>query len=230
MPVKNKLMVFDIDDTLTNSEVKHTNSLICGMNHFGITDINTDWRTYANATDSYVFSANYEKTHQKPFQMEFMSEFEEVMTEHFLSYPDTTEIKGAAALINAIQQNSSYAVCFATGSVGALAHLKLTQSNINYPVEVLAHSNAHFTREEIVRNAIEKAKDYYQVAQFDEIISFGDGLWDLKTARNLNIHFVGVNLKNQADLTAHGAQIILPDWKDFNLEQLEQLLEIKTTH
>ena len=40
---------------------------------------------------------------------------------------------------------------------------------------------------------IDKAKEQYGVAEFEKIVSVGDAVWDLKTAANLNIGFIGIN-------------------------------------
>ncbi|CAM1357281.1 MULTISPECIES: HAD family hydrolase [Tenacibaculum] len=224
---KKNLIVLDIDDTLTKSEDKHTDSLLFAMKHFGITEVNTDWKTYKNATDSYIFSVNYEKTHQKKFDFGFIPEFEKVMTEHFLSYPDTPEIEGAQKMVDFFINETNYGVCFATGSILQPAFLKLQQANINLIPQVLEASNTIFTREDIVKSAIEKAKNYYHTSNFENIISFGDGLWDVTTAKNLDIHFVGVNDKNISDFKKMNIKHHISNWTQFNLNDTEKKLGIK---
>ena len=41
-----------------------------------------------------------------------------------------------------------------------------------------------------------KSKNYFQVTTFENIISVGDGVWDVKTAKNLGIYFLGIRDKN----------------------------------
>ena len=60
----------------------------------------------------------------------------------------------------------------------------------------------------MVLDAIERAKAYYNISKFDEIISVGDGIWDLKTAQNLDLNFIGIGLKNKELLLQNGC----PDW------------------
>ncbi|SED08237.1 Phosphoglycolate phosphatase, HAD superfamily [Tenacibaculum sp. MAR_2009_124] len=224
---KKNLIVLDIDDTLTKSEEKHTDSLLFAMNHFGITDVNTDWRTYKNASDSYIFAVNYSKTHGKDFSFDLIPEFEKVMTDRFLTFPDTPEILDAHKIIDFFIQETDYGVCFATGSILKPALLKLQQAGINMIPEVLESSNEIFTREGIVTSAMNKAKKYYGVNEFDHIISFGDALWDVTTAQNLGIHFVGVNKKNIEDFTKMNIKHHINDWSEFSLEETEKKLGIK---
>ena len=224
---KKKLAVLDIDDTLTKSGEKHTKSLLFAMKHFGITQVDTDWRNYKNAADSYIFSVNYEKTHGKDFSFDLIPEFEEIMTEHFLTFPDTTEITGAQKALQSLIQDSNYAICFATGSILQPALLKLQQALITMIPEILESSNTIFAREDIVTSAIQKAKKYYHVDSFDTIISFGDALWDVTTAKNLGIHFVGVNEKNSNDFNKMKVKHHIKDWTEFDLLETEKKLGIK---
>ena len=57
---KKNLIVFDIDDTLTKSEDQHQTAYVSTMHHFGITNINQNWKTYLHHTDSYILKENYE--------------------------------------------------------------------------------------------------------------------------------------------------------------------------
>ena len=92
--------------------------------------------------------------------------------------------------------------------------------------KLLETSNTIYTREEIVASAIEKAKKYYGIDDFEHIISFGDGLWDATTAENLGLHFVGVNEKNLADFKKQNVQYCISDWEDFDIEKAEKIFNI----
>lgn len=223
---KENLIVLDIDDTLTSSEKKHTDSLLFAMKKMGIDNVDTDWRNYQNATDSYILKKNYESTFQKKFDFSIIEDFENVMTQHFLTYKDSIEIAGAKKMVDFFINETNYGVCFATGSLLKPALLKLEQSNISFVPDVLEVSNVLLTREEIVASSIEKAKKYYNVTGFKNIISFGDGLWDATTAENLKLHFVGVNKKNIADFKKRNVQYLINDWLEFNLNNAEKTFNI----
>ncbi len=223
---KKNLFVLDIDDTLTSSEKKHTDSLLFAMAQMGIKEVDTDWRNYANATDSYIVKKNYEKTFNKPFSLDLLEDFEKVMTTHFLGYKNSKEVNGAKKMVEFITNETNFGVCFATGSLLKPALLKLQQAEINFSEEVLEASNTIYTREEIVQSAINKAKDFYGVSSFDHIVSFGDGLWDVTTAKNLGVHFVGVNTRNVGDFKAQKVQYHINDWSEFDLKTLENIFNI----
>jgi phosphoglycolate phosphatase-like HAD superfamily hydrolase len=83
-----------------------------------------------------------------------------------------------------------------------------------------------YSREEIVNSAIEKAKKYYNVDEFQKIISVGDGIWDLKTARNLGIHFLGIRDKNLADFKKENIKSHISNWMSFDFDQVKKDLGI----
>lgn len=223
---KKNLIVLDIDDTLTSSGEKHISAFLFAMKHIGIDKIDTNWINYKHLTDSYIIKKNYEDTFKKEFTFEVIKEFEKVMTQHFLTSEDSKEIKGAKKMIDFFINETNYGVCFATGSLLEPALLKLQQANISFVPDVLEVSNTILTREEIVTSAIEKAKKYYGVGAFKNIISFGDGLWDITTAKNLGVHFVGVNSKNSEAFKKQNVQYYINDWTIFDIHKLEQIFNI----
>lgn len=223
---KKNLIVLDIDDTLTSSEKKHTDSLLYAMNQMGIYEIDTNWKNYKNATDSYIVKVNYEKTFNKEFSLDLLVDFENIMTTRFLEYEDSKEIVGAKKMVDFIVNETEFGVCYATGSLFKPALLKLQQAAINFSEEVLEASNKILTREGIVNSAIDKAKEIYDVENFEHIISFGDGLWDVTTAKNLGVHFVGVNEKNKMDFEAQKVAYFINDWTEFDLKEAKNIFNI----
>ncbi|CAM1346211.1 HAD family hydrolase [Tenacibaculum crassostreae] len=223
---KKNLIVFDIDDTLTKSENQHQTAFVEAMVSLGISDINKDWKSYKNMTDSYILKKNYERNFNKEFDCSFMSKFEEKMTEHLLSLPKTSEINGAGEVVNYFMRKTDYAICFATGSLLEPALIKLQQANINFIPNVVETASKFYTREEIVTSAMNKAKKYFGVENFDNIISVGDGIWDLRTAKNLGIHFLGIRNKNLSDFKAEGIKSHIEDWNSFDFNKVQTELGI----
>ncbi|WGH75004.1 HAD family hydrolase [Tenacibaculum tangerinum] len=223
---KENLIVFDIDDTLTKSEHQHQKAYVQAMKSFGITKINQDWKSYKNMTDSYILKKNYETNFKKKFSFSFIPAFEEKMTTFLREMPKTKEINGARNSVDFFMKETDYAICFATGSLLQPALLKLEQAGINFVPNLVETSNNLFTREEIVHAAIQKAKSYFQVKEFKNIISVGDGIWDARTAKNLGVHFLGIGNKNVSDFKEEGIQSHIEDWTKFNFEKVKKELEI----
>lgn len=223
---KKNLIVFDIDDTLTKSEFQHQLAYVNTMKHFGITEINTNWKTYKHHTDSYILSKNYEANLKRDFTFSFIPDFEAKMTEELLKLKPTEGIVGGKAVVDFFINETNYAITFATGSLLQPALVKLKQARIAHNKDLVVSSNTIFEREGIVAEAITRAKHIYNVDRFESIISIGDGLWDLTTARNLGVHFIGIGAKNVLDFKQNNCKVHINDWTGFDLKAAELELGI----
>ena len=221
------LIVFDIDDTLTRSEYQHQLAYVHSMKAMGIEKIDQNWKRYTHHTDSFILKENYEDNFEHPFDLGLVADFESNMTQIIEGLDRVREIPGAGAMIDHLRKEKQYAIAFATGSFLKPAYLKLEQANLWFDTRLVAASNQFYSREEIVGDAIERAKEYYKCDHFDQIISVGDGIWDLKTAQNLGLKFIGVGLKNLKDFEDAGIQVHTADWTDFDVGTAERVLGIK---
>ena len=223
---KENLFVLDIDDTLTKSEYQHVSAYVEAMKTFGIHHINKDWKSYKHVTDSFIIKRNYEETLHKEFSLNLIPEFEDEMMKSLEQNSVTKPIKGAVQALEFIENKTNYAVCFATGSLKQPALLKLQRAGFKVDERLIATSNSIYDREGIVLDAIESAKRFYDTNSFKNIISVGDGLWDVTTARNLNLHFIGIGEKNKADFDAEQIKSYIKDWTAFDLETIGEELGI----
>ena len=221
---KRNLIVFDIDGTLTNSVSIHQKAFTKALGQIGVDKIDSNYKTYKHHTDSYIAKVIYEKNRNKIFVAQIISKFETLLTKNIAEDLGISEIKGAKKLLETIEKNSDYGICFATGSLLKPAILKLQQAGIKFNSKLLVAANEILDREGIVKAAILKAEKYYDVSNFEKIISVGDGLWDLKTALNLSLKFVGVGLKNKDLLLKNGAKVILEDLEAFHISNIESIL------
>ena len=163
---------------------------------------------------------------KEAFQLDFIPSFEEKMTASILKLPKTDEIKGASTIVDFFMKETDYAICFATGSLLEPAFVKLAQASINFVPDLVEASNTLYSRERIVQSAIKKAKQYFKVDAFKNIISVGDGIWDLKTARNLEIHFLGIRDKNLVDFKQANIKSHITDWSNFDFNTIKKELNI----
>ena len=220
------LLIFDIDDTVTKSEFQHQSSFIDAMKALGIHKINQNWSEYDHMTDTYILKCNFENNLDAEFNKEFISKFENKMMGFMTQLSEVSEIPGSTAFVEKIYNHDSYDYCFATGSLSNPALLKLKQAGIRHQEEIVVGSNDYLSREEIVDAAISRAKQFYNVVEYERIISFGDGLWDLKTAEKLGLHFVGLGEKHKEIFKQKGVKIMLLDWTNFKIEDLENAFGI----
>ncbi|HEY8131670.1 MAG TPA: HAD family hydrolase, partial [Thermoanaerobaculia bacterium] len=116
------------------------------------------------------------------------------------------EVAGAKRFVELLQR-TGWTVALATGAWSESAALKLGLAG--FPVDLpLACCDTYASREDIVRHAIGSQ-------QPSNIVIFGDGWWDVRTARNLSLPFVGVAADSAADaLRRAGATEVIPDFSD----------------
>ena len=200
------LYVFDIDDTLTKTAQLHQVAFIHALQKMGVQQMDTNFGDYLHHTDSYIAKSIFEKDRQSTFTHLHLITLEQLLLEQ-ISKEQINEVQGAKALLQRLENTPEAAFCFATGSLLAPALYKLSKMGVSKYEKLTVASNSYFEREQIVQAAIKKAEQCYQ-KKFDRIISFGDGIWDYKTAQNLGIDFVGIGLKNKQQLLQAGAAVV----------------------
>ncbi|MEJ2622039.1 MAG: HAD hydrolase-like protein [Candidatus Thiodiazotropha sp.] len=220
---KNRLVVFDIDGTLVDSKKSHHSALIETLNGYKFKRLNTDFAGYKHHTDSWIVKEIF-KENGKKFKSEKVT-FVSAMANNFYSQiaiDGLSAIPGANKFIDYLHQNTDWAICFATGSFGDLAKIKLLRTCIYYDESILAHADDYYSREDIVNSAISKSKKYYGVDSFTTIVSIGDGVWDKYTADNLGLEFIGISdARRSKALTDAGTKQIFA-----NFEYLENILMV----
>lgn len=217
--IKRNLIVFDIDGTLTDTVDIHQNAFKKSLQLIGVERFDDAFGTYKHHTDSYIAKVIFEYNTNKPFDKSTLDLFEEHLVAQ-INPNEIIEISGAKQMIKHIESKTNFAICFATGSLLKPAILKLEKVHIDFaPIQIVA-SNEMEEREEIIKKAIDNARIFYKVEKFDRIISFGDGIWDLRAAQNLSLEFVGIGNKHKETLTENGMKKHYPDFMDLNWEEL----------
>ncbi|WP_414754939.1 HAD family hydrolase [Anabaena sp. CCY 9910] len=213
-------MIFDIDGTLINSNNIDSDCFISAFElEFGFTNISSSWAKYTNVTDSGIAQEIFiEKLGQLPTQMELENVkkcFVNLLQKSSHENPNLfDEILGSGQILAELQVNQDWCVAIATGGWYNSAILKLEKANLNIQGIPLASSDDGITREDIINCAISKSKEIYQVREFQKIVFVGDGVWDVATAYNLNIAFIGRENKLDNILLNAGVENIVEDFID----------------
>jgi phosphoglycolate phosphatase-like HAD superfamily hydrolase len=194
-----KLVLFDIDGTLVNSnEVDAICYVRSIQEEFGLDKIDDRWETYKHATDSGIFEEIFERAFaRKPSESEsdrIVARMVSLLAEYHAHTPSMfDEIGGASDLLKLLRDHREWEIGIATGAWRESALFKLNSAGIDYEgLPMITGSDAK-TREEILLRCIDNSKEHYGVADFEKIVSVGDAVWDLKTAANLKFGFIGIN-------------------------------------
>lgn len=215
---KTKLIVFDIYGTLIDSVSAYHDVIIKAMTDLGIKHIDTNFNILKHHTDSYPLKYNYENFFKKELPLALLNSFEERIVYYLKQHTKTIAVNGASRVLDQLK-NSDFAVAFATGSLPKSAIFKMDAAGLEMDAALLATSKTSFSRAGFVNEAIQKAKDFYKVSEFEKVVSIGDGVWDLQTAQQLKLSFIGIGTKNKEQMLAKGMQNWFEDFScfDFNV-------------
>ena len=212
------LYIFDIDGTLTDSVHTYHKVIANAMRAIGILEIDTNFDNYVHHTDSFALEYNYERYFSKRAPLTLRDTLDVMLLHEMSNHPPITEINGAKTLLHKMEE-LNIPIAFGTGAFPLATHQKMTDAGLRYNPDVLATSKTSITREGFVIQAISQAKITYQIPHFERIIAVGDGLWDLQTARNLGLEFVGIGHANKEVLLANGCQHWQADLTNFPIIQ-----------
>jgi phosphoglycolate phosphatase-like HAD superfamily hydrolase len=217
-----KLAIFDVDGTLTKTNEVDTKCFLeAFVDSHQITEIDTNWTRYKHATDSAItWEIVNEKLNREPneqdfsaFKTNFVFRLKEYLTKSEMLF---TEIPSAREMLQRLQNERNWAIAIATGCYYESARIKLEAAKIsieNYPYGT---ADDAMSREDILRTAIKKSLQHYRQSGFDKIVSIGDAVWDIKTAKNLNVSFLGIAKGKRAELLReNGAKYIVKDFTDY---------------
>jgi phosphoglycolate phosphatase-like HAD superfamily hydrolase len=208
------IYIFDIDGTLTDSVAAHQRCFGAAFRATGMHDVDDNWSGYRHHTDSGIFREAFARAHGRAPQAGEEARFVDALVREWRQdAAPIREITGAAHFLQRLAETGQIRFAMATGSYRPLALSKLASAGIACPDELLVTASEFDTREDIVAAAIAAASGGCDAARIGSVVSFGDGLWDFHTARNLRLQFVGLGEGARADLLrGAGARVVVPDF------------------
>jgi phosphoglycolate phosphatase-like HAD superfamily hydrolase len=224
------LAIFDIDGTLTKTTQIDDRCFVQSFaDELGITDLDTNWSRYPSVCDSgitqHIFRRHFGRMPSAREIARLQHRFVALLEQAYEREPQFfVEMPGAGATLDKIRQQPDWKVAIATGGWQASALFKLDKAGIVVDGFPAAFADHGVTREVILAAALVMARQTYQQQQFSRIVYIGDGVWDVRTARHLNLDFVGVaSGEREAALRAEGARAIIQDFTNF--DHFRQTLE-----
>ncbi len=213
-----RLAILDIDGTLTDTISLHQTAFLSAMESFSFPNLNRNWSDYRHHTDTAIFEEAWFNAHgTKPTLKERGVFHERVEREFEVVRVGTVirEIPGAAGFVRALIDRD-WAVVFATGGLRQLSRRKLVAVGIPFAEPILITASEHVTRHDLVSCAMTAAADHYGFRP-DLTVSIGDGLWDMETASDLGLPFVGVGNGPKADMLRGRGATVIPDFQNLSV-------------
>ncbi len=230
--VPKTLIMFDIDGTLLDAGAIDDRCYIeTAKAQFSVDEINSDWRSYPQVTNSGITAALHQQVFSCPASTLFIEQFRSAFTHRIratlASHPHSCQaIPGAIAFLNHLRQRRDIALAIATGGWDSCAKAKLHHAQL--PTDGLPFASASDAqgREAIMAIAHNRALNHYQVPGFQQRIYIGDGIWDVKASTIAGYQFIGIATGGQASaISQAGARHIFPDFNqsDAMLQTITQL-------
>jgi phosphoglycolate phosphatase-like HAD superfamily hydrolase len=207
-----KLVMFDIDGTLTNTYVSDENEFVRAIREvLGLPEINTDWASYHHVTSEGVLNEIALARLGRPVSRSESRAVQRRLVE-LLSGPRIAEIPGAGAFLRRLF-DLGYGVSLASGDWEFSARHKLAAASL--PVDGLpaAFCDSADARTDIMRHSRQRALRHYRCRRFEKIVYVGDAGWDVRASRELGWEFVGIaSGQTPRKLRELGARHVFPDF------------------
>ena len=214
------LAVFDVDGTLTDTaDVDSACFAEALASEFGFEGVNPDWTSYSEFTDSMIIDEIFEeRLGRRPDPGEItrlVDRFVAVLERAHVERPDDfTEIPGAGTLLEELRETGGWRVAVATGGWERSARLKLRYAGVGVDGLPFASAEDSRRRAGIVTAAVGRAESDTGNS-FARVVLIGDTLWDLQTAAELGLPFLGVGgARRAATLLSAGAVAVVPGFED----------------
>ena len=192
------VIVLDIDGTLTDSVGQHQAAFKQALRSFPFDNLDTNWGGYRHHTDSGIFAEAWARGGMRgspPFddlESRYAQAYDAVASRNPIA-----EINGARQFLETISDR--WIVVFATGSLAHGARHKLSVLGLAAEDHVVVTASEFCTREDLVENAVSRGCAGHGVGRTAQVLSIGDGIWDLKTALHLGYDFLGIGTGPKAD-------------------------------
>jgi phosphoglycolate phosphatase-like HAD superfamily hydrolase len=228
------LVVFDLDGTLTQTfAVDGECYLQAFADSLGFSSVNDNWADYEHVTDlgvmQEVFRQRVGRVPQSDEITKFVDCFEGLLRQRYKSAGSSFgEIPGAAAFLTQLPA-FHWAAAIATGGWERSARFKMTAAKIRADLPS-AFAEDGPARSAIVRRAITRAHTLHQQTSFERVVLVGDAVWDLETAKELQLPFVGVaHGTRMARLRTAGTSHVIEHFLD-HLDCIRCLQEARIPH
>jgi len=218
-----RLAIFDIDGTLTNTnDIDLRNYIRALADEFGIAAPDLNWSDYPHVTDIGitidVFIQHLGRAPTTAEVEQLRARLVALFDAELAATPGlVTAVPGAQHLLDHLRTSREWAIGLATGCWQASARWKLQAAGLNVDGIPAAFCEDGISREEIVTAALRRTTEAAGHDDFESKVSVGDGEWDVRTAANLDLAFLGIRTAgDKAFLYRHGAKQVLIDYADFD--------------
>jgi phosphoglycolate phosphatase-like HAD superfamily hydrolase len=213
------LVSFDIDNTLIKSSAGHMESLIFAIkdiyglatsidviNHHGMTDPEIIIKILGKhgLDDKLVRS-----------KLKSCMDYMQLHYAQIVKSENIVILEGVVKLLTKLDQNGFF-LGLVTGNLETIARAKLKKIAINDFFKFGGFGSDHISRTELVKIAIRRAGNQFDLDENNQIFHFGDAVQDMRAAREAGVKPIGVTtgIFSAHELESAGAYQVVPNLKD----------------
>lgn len=215
-----KLVIFDIDGTLTQTSAVDNLCFARALTAFGLPSEEAEWHTCPHVSDTglmrHVYQARLARDPHDHEEAALQNHFVSLLhDQHAQDAASFAEVAGAGTMLRQLAEKRDWVIAVATGCWRASAEMKLQAAGLALLDKPAGFAEDGPARETIVSAAQQRAAAHYGRHRFEKVVSIGDGVWDVRTAANLGLPFVGIAAAARATaLQQLGARHIVADFTD----------------
>jgi phosphoglycolate phosphatase-like HAD superfamily hydrolase len=210
------LVSFDIDNTLIKSSAGHVESLILAIkdiyglktsinviNHHGMTDPEIIIRILGkHEVDDKIIQAKLKRCMDN-MQLHYAQ---------IVQSENIVVLEGVFNLLSNLDQKG-FLLGLVTGNLESIARAKLKKIGINDFFKFGGFGSDHISRTELVKIAVRRAANQFQLDGNNQIFHIGDAPQDMRAACEAGVTPIGVatGIFSTAELKSAGASQVVPD-------------------
>ncbi len=217
-----KLAIFDIDGTLTLGDRLGTRLFFRAFAEvYGLEEVDRRLSGYAHSTDSGIAREVLERAWRRdPLAGEIetvKSHYLDLLARALEKNPGAyRQVAGASAALTGVGSERGWKVALASGNWRRAGMMKLESAGIAAGDHVGAFAEDGLSRAEVVSMAVQRALREAGGRSFGKVVYIGDRNWDVETAVQLGIDFLGVASGGRRDeLKDGGACSLVSDYDDY---------------
>ena len=215
----NNLASFDIDSTLIQSSAGHVESLILAIkdiyglatsinviNHHGM----TDQEIIIKILGKYDVDDKIVRSKLKKCMDHMQLQYAQIVQSE-----NIVILEGVFDLLTKLDQKG-FLLGLVTGNLEKIARAKLKKIGINDFFQFGGFGSDHISRTELVKIAIRRAENQFDLDDNNQIFHFGDAPQDMRAAREAGVTPIGVatGIFSADELESAGAYQVVRNLKD----------------
>lgn len=216
-----KLVLFDIDRTLILSSEAHHKAFSEGFKKVYGVDTDIEIINHHGMTEQQVIIEVLKKNGLD--EREIKSKIKECMKEmvdsfnKFIKNEKITPLDGVSGLLEELEKNN-FLMGLVTGNLEDIARGKLKKAGINHYFKVGGFGNDDINRTNLVKLAIKRAEENFDLNFDNNVFLFGDAPQDMRAGKEAGTRTVGVitGIYSKEQLENAGADFVVDNLRDKN--------------